>query len=69
MTARGKKIMMPPFLSKLHETMSAQLEQIEQEEESVLYKAEKSIHVTNAVKSSTIHSVFFWLQWKLVLFL
>lgn len=39
---------MPPFLNKLHETLSAQLEQIEQEEESVLYKAEKSIHVTKA---------------------
>ena len=39
---------MPPFLNKLHETLSAQLEQIEQEEETILYKAEKSIHVTKA---------------------
>ena len=48
MTAKGKKIMMPPFLSKLHDTMTGQLEQIDQEEESVLYKAEKSIHITKA---------------------
>lgn len=39
---------MPPFLSKLHDAITEQLEQIDQEEESALYKAEKSIHVTKA---------------------
>lgn len=48
MTTKGKKITMPPYLSKLYETMALQIELCEQEEESVLYKAEKCIHLTKA---------------------
>lgn len=39
---------MPPFLNKLYSTLQEQLDVIEQEEENILYRAEKSIHATKA---------------------
>ncbi|MFY7814781.1 MAG: RteC domain-containing protein [Chryseobacterium taeanense] len=48
MTTSRKKITMPPFLNKLYSTLQEQLDVIEQEEENILYRAEKSIHATKA---------------------
>lgn len=45
MTTNRKKITMPPFLSKLYTTLKEQLDLIEQEEENILYRTEKCIHV------------------------